>query len=116
LAEAFRSLRVQGTVIDLGFYQSGTNEVFLGKEFHHNCLRHVCAQIGLVPEHQKDLWNRRRLSEETISFLQAHGQAMKDTLISHVVPFSEAQDIYDRLVERDPTIMQVVLQPDESQA
>ena len=42
---ALESLRPQCTVIDLGFYQGGAPEVRFGEVFHHNGLRHVCAQI-----------------------------------------------------------------------
>ncbi|HYH75428.1 MAG TPA: zinc-binding dehydrogenase [Candidatus Saccharimonadales bacterium] len=111
LAEAFRTLREQGTVIDLGFYQQGANQVFLGKEFHHNCLRHVCAQIGTMPRAQQAEWNRRRLSEETISFLQQHGATLKEHLITHIVPFVDAQEAFERLAARDNTMLQVVLDP-----
>lgn len=114
LSEAFSCLREQGTVIDLGFYQSNATQLFLGKEFHHNCLRHVCAQIGSVPRAQQDLWSRKRLSEETIVFLQAHGEQLKEHLISHVLPFSQAQEAFDGLASRNPEMLQVVLQPDET--
>ena len=49
LQTALRSLRPQGTVIDLAFYQGGALEVRLGEEFHHNGLAIRCAQIGRVP-------------------------------------------------------------------
>lgn len=111
LSEAFKSLRAHGTVIDLGFYQQGTNQVFLGKEFHHNRLRHVCAQIGGMPLAQQAEWNRKRLSQETISFLQKHGQALKENLITHVMPFDKAQEVFERLAARDPEMIQVVLEP-----
>jgi threonine dehydrogenase-like Zn-dependent dehydrogenase len=113
LAQAFSCLREQGTVVDLGFYQQGANQVFLGKEFHHNCLRHVCAQIGSIPRGQRETWSKPRLSEETIRFLQEHGPALKENLITHVVPFGKAQEIFDHLATRDPAMLQVVLQPDE---
>jgi len=111
LAQAFSCLREQGTVIDLGFYQQGTNQVFLGKEFHHNRLRHVCAQIGALPRHQQSAWDKPRLSQETINFLQMHGETLKEHLITHVVPFEETQVMFERLAERDPEVLQVVLQP-----
>lgn len=113
LHEGFRCLRVQGTVIELGFYQANATHVLFGKEFHHNRLRHVMAQIGGMPRDQKHLWSRQRLSQETISFLQAHGADMKKHLITHVVPFSHAQGIFERLAARDHSLLQVVLHPDD---
>lgn len=111
LSQAFSSLREQGTVVDLGFYQQGTNQVFLGKEFHHNRLRHICAQIGAIPRQQQNVWSRPKLSEETVKFLQTHGQTLKETLVTHVLPFAKAQEAYERLAQRDPDMLQVVLQP-----
>lgn len=113
LSQAFSCLREQGTVVDLGFYQQGANQVFLGKEFHHNRLRHVCAQIGALPRHQQSAWDKARLSQETVKFLQEHGEAMKEHLITHVVPFEKTQEMFERLAERDPEVLQVVLKPEE---
>lgn len=112
LEQAFACLREQGTVIDLGFYQQGAAQVMFGKEFHHNRLRHVCAQIGAIPRHQQAEWDRARLSQETIAFLKDNGQALKDHLVTHIAPFKEAQDILDKLASRDPSMLQVVLQPE----
>jgi threonine dehydrogenase-like Zn-dependent dehydrogenase len=111
LSQAFGCLREQGTVVDLGFYQQGTNQVFLGKEFHHNRLRHICAQIGALPRHQQGAWDKSRLSHETINFLQKHGETLKEHLITHIVPFEKTQEMFERLAERDPEVLQVVLQP-----
>lgn len=46
---ALRALRPQGTVIDLAFYQGGSEALRLGEEFHHNGLTIRCAQINRVP-------------------------------------------------------------------
>lgn len=113
LGQAFACLREQGTVVDLGFYQQGANQVLFGREFHHNRLRHVCAQIGAIPRHQQTEWNRRRLSEETVAFLKDHGTELKEHLVTHVLPFAETQGILDKLAERDPSLLQVVLTPDK---
>jgi threonine dehydrogenase-like Zn-dependent dehydrogenase len=112
LSQALSCLREQGTVIDLGFYQQGTANVFLGKEFHHNRLRHICAQIGGTPRHQQPFWTRPQLAKETIKFLHEYGAALKEHAITHQMPFSQAQDAYDRLLHRDHSMLQVVLHPD----
>jgi threonine dehydrogenase-like Zn-dependent dehydrogenase len=114
LAQALSCLREQGTVIDLGFYQQGANEVLLGKDFHHNRLRHICAQIGAIPRHQQANWNKQRLAAETIDFLLGHSDDFKQNLITHTMPFSAAQEAFDRLSNRDPDVLQVVLQPEKT--
>ncbi|HSX32450.1 MAG TPA: zinc-binding alcohol dehydrogenase [Candidatus Saccharimonadales bacterium] len=114
LHQAFSCLREQGTVIDMGFYQQGAAQVLFGKEFHHNRLRHICAQIGAMPRHQQQYWDRVRLAGETITFLQEYGDIIKEHVITHVLPFTKAQHAYDHLAERDPKMLQVILQANES--
>jgi threonine dehydrogenase-like Zn-dependent dehydrogenase len=90
LATALRGLRPQGRVIDLAFYQGGAPELRLGEEFHHNGLAIVCAQIGRVPRPLAGSWDRRRLAEETIALLAAHGPAVRRALVTDVLPLEEA--------------------------
>jgi NADPH:quinone reductase-like Zn-dependent oxidoreductase len=111
LGAALACLREQGTVVDLGFYQGGAGGVWFGREFHHNRLRHVCAQIGAVPRRQRGGWDKRRLVAETVSCLLDQQRAFLE-LITHDVPFSQGQQVFDRLAARDPAVLQVVLHPD----
>jgi threonine dehydrogenase-like Zn-dependent dehydrogenase len=113
---ALRCLRPQGTVVDLGFYQGGAANVRFGEVFHHNGLRHICAQIRRVPRRLAGSWNRRRLSHEVVDFLRTAGPAIQEHLITHVVPFSEAQSIFDALDAGQPGVLQAVLQPDATAA
>jgi threonine dehydrogenase-like Zn-dependent dehydrogenase len=108
---ALNSLRPQGTVIDLGFYQGGAPQVRFGESFHHNGLRHVCAQIRRVPRRLAATWNRQRLAQETIAFLQDRGDAVREHLITHVATFGEAQAVYDALDAGEPGLIQAVLRP-----
>jgi len=108
---AFNSVRPQSTVVDLGFYQGGAPNLRLGEAFHHNGLRHVCAQIRRVPRRLAGTWNRNRLALETISFLRECGQAIREHLITHVVPFAEAPAIFDALDRGQSSIIQAVLYP-----
>src|SRR6185312_16102896 len=81
-ALALAAVRPQATVVDLAFYQGGADAVRLGEEFHHNGLSLRCAQIGRVPRGQGHLWDRSRLSAETIDLLRAHGPAVADHLVT----------------------------------
>ncbi len=100
LATALRCLRPQGTVVDLAFYTGGAGPVALGEEFHHNGLSLRCAQIGRVPRGCAPMWNRRRLSHETLAVLTDHGYLVRETLLSDVVPFGEAPQLFADLSER----------------
>ncbi|MEV4813990.1 zinc-binding dehydrogenase [Micromonospora avicenniae] len=106
---ALRLLRPQGTVIDLAFYQAGADAVRLGEEFHHNGLSVRCAQIGRVPRGLAPVWDRERLSAETIDLLRACGDLIRKHLVTAVVPFEDAPVLLADLAERRRQELQVVL-------
>lgn len=110
LEDALRAVEPQGAVVDLGFYQGGAGAVRLGREFHHNGLRHICAQIGRVPKPLAGTWDRRRLATETIEFLQSEGDRVQERLITHCFPFVQAQQAYDLLADGGKNALQVVLE------
>jgi len=103
-----RALRPQGTVIDLAFYQGGADCLRLGEEFHHNGLRLVCAQINRMPRPLAALWDQRRLAAETVGLLQQEGAAIREHMITHVVPYDEAPGFLRHLVAERPDFLQVV--------
>ena len=105
---ALRSLRPQGTVIDLAFYQGGADQTRLGEEFHHNGLGIRCAQIRRVPRGLSHLWDRPRLAAETIGLLSRHGEAIHRTMISHVVPIDDAPAFLQSLLSDRPDFLQIV--------
>lgn len=108
LADALRSLRPQGTVIDLAFYQEPATALRLGDEFHHNGLTVRCAQIGRVPLAVASSWDRRRLVDETIDLLGADGAAIREHLITDVVPIADAPQVLAELSARRRSSLQVV--------
>jgi threonine dehydrogenase-like Zn-dependent dehydrogenase len=108
LALALRLLRPQGTVVDLAFYQGGAAEVRLGEEFHHNGLTVRCAQVGRVPRAAAHLWDRDRLSAETVALLHAEGDAIRRSLVTDLVPFPEAPEFFDDLMNRRRRVTQAV--------
>ena len=113
LHSALRALRPQGSVIDLAFYQGGANDLRLGEEFHHNGLNIRCAQIGRVPRRLSFAWNRRRLAQETIELLRIEGHAIRNHLMSDVVPFESAPALLAELVTKRRDFMQIVFRVSE---
>ena len=108
LGSALRSLRPQGTVIDLAFYQGGADELRLGEEFHHNGLAIRCAQIARVPRGLEDRWDHRRLAAETVDLLRSDGELLLEHVITDVVPFEEAPRFVQELGERRRHSIQAV--------
>ena len=109
---ALKALRPQGTVIDLAFYQGGADALRLGEEFHHNGLNIRCAQINRVPRGLGQLWDRRRLAQETIDLMRTHGALIREHMITHVVPFNDGPAFLADLVENRPEFLQVVFKVD----
>jgi threonine dehydrogenase-like Zn-dependent dehydrogenase len=108
LQTALRSLRPQGTVIDLAFYQGGAPELLLGQEFHHNGLAIRWAQIGRVPRGLGHLWSRRRLAHETVELLRQQGPLLRQHVITDVVPLETAPGLIDELATRRRHVIQAV--------
>jgi NADPH:quinone reductase-like Zn-dependent oxidoreductase len=106
---ALRVARLQATVIDLAFYQGGAGELRLGAEFHHNGLGVRCAQIGRVPRGLSHAWDRERLSAETIDLLRTDGKAIREHLVTAVIPFEDAPELFASLTARRRHELQAVL-------
>lgn len=108
LALALRMVRPQGTVIDMAFYPGGCEEVRLGEEFHHNGLSLRCAQIGRVPRGTAHLWDRERLSAETLALLAAYGEGIAGHIITDYAPLSKAPETLVRLATSRHNGLQLV--------
>jgi threonine dehydrogenase-like Zn-dependent dehydrogenase len=108
LATALRATRPQGTVIDLAFYTDAADVVRLGEEFHHNGLTLQCAQIGRTPRGTSGVWDRQRLSAETISLLRSCGEEVRKHLLTDVVPLEEAPRLLVEAAERKRHIISAV--------
>ena len=108
LALALRLLRPQGSVIDLAFYPDGAGDVRLGEEFHHNGLAIRCAQIGRVPRGLAHVWDRERLSAETIDLLRTEGGDIVKHLVTDLVPIEQAPQLYADLADRRRHVLQAV--------
>lgn len=108
LATALRSLRPQGSVIDLAFYEGGAPELRLGEEFHHKGLMIRCAHIGRVPRGLAPAWDRRRLCDETLTLLAAHGDEIRRHLVTDAVPFEEGATVMTELAQRRRSTIQAV--------
>jgi threonine dehydrogenase-like Zn-dependent dehydrogenase len=109
LATALKSLRPQGTVVDLGFYQGGAPAVRLGEEFHHNGLTIACAQIGHVPRGMAAAWPRAALAAVTLDLLRERGADVRAHLVTDVVPFEQGPQLLADLAARRAGTLQAVL-------
>ena len=110
LSTALAAVRPQASVVDLAFYQAGADEVRLGEEFHHNGLSVRCAQISRVPRGQAHLWDRARLSAETVALLRARGADVRRHLVTDIVPLEDAPALLADLAARRRHVLQAVFE------
>lgn len=109
LATALKSLRPQGTVVDLAFYQGGAPNVRLGEEFHHNGLAVICAQIARVPRGMAAAWPRQALAAATLDLLRARGADIRRHLVTDLVDFEDGPAFLADLAGRRRHVLQAVL-------
>ncbi len=112
LHAALRAVRPQGSIIDLAFYIEGADALRLGEEFHHNGLSLRCAQIGRVPRGLSALWDRARLSAETILLLHSEGKAVRKSLVTDIVPFEEGPGLMLQVARRERHVLTAVFAVD----
>ena len=106
---ALRVARPQATVIDLAFYQGRGSRAAARRGVHHSGLAVRCAQIGRVPRGLAHTWDRERLSAETIGLLRADGTAIREHLITAIVPFEDAPELFAGLATGRRHELQAVL-------
>jgi threonine dehydrogenase-like Zn-dependent dehydrogenase len=116
LADALRSLRPQGAVIDLAFYTGGAPSLRLGEEFHHNGLTLRSAQIGRIPRALAPRWHRDRLSAETIGLLRARGADIRRELVTDIVSLEAAPALLEDLAARRREVVQAIIEIDSDAA
>ncbi len=109
LHEAVRSTAYSSRVVVLGFIQGGSDNLYLGDEFHHNRIQLICSQIGGIAPELSSRWDRVRLIR-TILNLQESGKLDLAPLITHKIPFERAQDAYRLLDENPEEALLVVLE------
>jgi NADPH:quinone reductase-like Zn-dependent oxidoreductase len=109
LATALKSLRPQGVVVDLAFYQGGAPNTRLGEEFHHNGLAIVCAQIARVPRGMAATWSRAALSNVALDLLRDRGPDLLHHVVTDVVPFADGPAFLADLAARRRHSVQAIL-------
>ena len=99
-------------MIDLAFYTDDGSALRLGAEFHHNGLGIRCAQIGRVPRGLGHNWDRERLSAETLALLRSDGPAIREHVITDVIPLADGPALLLDLAARRRHVIQAVLTVD----
>ena len=109
LALALRLLRPQGTVIDLAFYTDDGARAAAGRGVPPQRARRAHRADRPGAAWHRHMWDRERLSAETISLLRAHGPAVREHVVTDVVPSAEGPALLADLAARRRHVIQAVL-------
>ncbi len=109
LAEAIRAVAYSSRVVAMGFFQGEVPGLRLGEEFHHNRIELICSQISGVAPEAMHRWSKPRLWRTAID-LQHAGTLNLLPLITHVVAFDEAPDLFARLDKGEPGLLQAMIE------
>lgn len=107
---AIKALCDQSPIIDLGGYQSEASTINLAREFHRNGIKLISAQPDRLPRMLQKNWDRRRLSLESLKFVEDQGDNVRTHLITHRFPFEKAQDAFELISKHGKQVVQVVLE------
>lgn len=109
LHEAIRSVRKSGMVVAGGYYQGGGSPLRLGEEWHHNRITMVSSMaVWENPHRDYPNWDRIRINA-TVTDLMASGRLRTDGLITHRIPFENAQEAYELIDAKPAEVVKVVL-------
>jgi threonine dehydrogenase-like Zn-dependent dehydrogenase len=109
LSEAIRCVAYSSRVVSMGFFQGEVAGLRLGEEFHHNRIQLICSQISGVAPEASYRWSKPRLWRSAVE-LQHSGLLNLIPLITHRSPFSEAPELFARLDQGEPGLLQAVLE------
>lgn len=109
LHEAIRSCRLGGRVVTVASYRGGAANLFLDEEWHRNRIEMVSSMSisGAVPR-DYPLWNLERLNETALRIIEEN-RIEVESLITHEVPFMEAQKAYDIIQNSPNETIKVIL-------
>jgi 2-desacetyl-2-hydroxyethyl bacteriochlorophyllide A dehydrogenase len=101
LQAAIRSVRIGGRIVAVGYYQGGGEALRLGEEFLHNRVDVVATMyVWDCPHRDYPLWDKARLQNAVFELL-ASGALSTESLITHRIPWQEADSAY-RLLDEHP--------------
>ena len=109
LHEAIRCCHASGRVVAVGFYQGGGSDLYLGEEWHHNRITMLSSMsFWDCPHRDYPMWGPERLIA-TVMELFGEKRLLVADLITHKIPFKEAQRAYELVDRRAEEAIKVAL-------
>lgn len=109
LHQAIAAVGMGGRVVSVGFYQGDAIGLRLGEEWHHN-RPDLISSMGVwgCPHRDHPLWDRQRLTDQ-IRALLFDAKLNTAPLLTHRVPFREAQRGYDLIMKQPEDVLKVAI-------
>lgn len=107
LAEAVRTAAYNGRVIAASFYGGQEADILFGEEFHHNRIRLISSQSGGINPEIGSAWDQTRKIQEALEILP---RLQLQEMITHRIPFEEAERAYVMLEEKPEEAVMVMLE------
>jgi len=112
LEPALRVTGFDGRVIIGSWYGRQPARLDLGGRFHRSRIRTMSSQVSTIAPDLRGRWSRTRRLRFALAFLES---LRPSTLITHRIPFAEAERAYRCLADDPSEVLQVVLTyPDEA--
>jgi len=109
LQAAIRSVCIGGRIVAVGYYQGGGEALRLGEEFLHNRVDLVSTMyVWDCPHRDYPLWDKARLQDAVFELL-ASGLLSTESLITHRIPWQEADSAYQLLDEHPEDTVRVAI-------
>ncbi len=106
LNDALGVVGYDGRIVIGSWYGAKQTSVDFGGRFHRNRIELISSQVSTIDPELRGRWDKDRRFETALDWLE---QIDPDRLITHQIPFSEAQDAYELLDEHPEPVLQVVL-------
>lgn len=106
LATALNSAGFEASVMEMSWYGSAQIGVPLGGAFHSKRLSLISSQVGSVSASRRERWSRQRRLAKALSLLD---DARFDALLTHNVPFSEADTLLPELFDISADVLGITI-------
>ncbi len=107
LNQALQVIQNQSTIVALSWYSNDAAGLDLTRDFHHKRVAIRVAQGGSVPLYLSSRWTYERRARSALELLPT---MPLEALITHVVPFEEAQDAYEMVHDHPEKCIQVLFE------
>ena len=105
LDDAIETVGYDGRIVVGSWYGTKRAPIDLGGQFHRNRIELVSSQVSTIDPELRGRWDTERQFDTALNRLE---RMDTDALISHRIPFEDAEAAYELLDDRTESALQVV--------